>query len=146
MFAAQYVFMKQPGRNSMLGIDLQYDDMNGCLGLLLRYCKEKASDNLALSTIIQERMNTSRAGPDVVTQQQYSEGNHNFSSTIKKDAVFNYGSLTYKVLDSYNHNKSAGNCVVTSSLDTSVPVNTVHELSYELIHRQICLFIQSLFS
>ena len=52
MFAAQYVFMKQRGRNSMLGVDLQYDDMNGCLGLSLRYCKEKASDNLALSTII----------------------------------------------------------------------------------------------
>ena len=112
--------MKQPGRNSMLGVDLQYDNMNGYLGLSLRYCKEKASDNSALSTIIREQMN-SRSGPDVVTQQQYSEGNHNFLSTIKKDAVFNYGSLTYKVLDSYNENKSSGNCVVTSSVDTNVP-------------------------
>ena len=133
----------------MLGIDLRFDDLNSSLGILLRYCKEKLSKNLALSVIVTQRQQTEESGSgcgcNVLQRSEVEESNHDFTSTIKDNAVFNLGTATYKVMDNYDPLCTLVRCVVISSMDNNISVNSVHEMMYEFVHTQICLFIQSMF-
>ena len=85
----------------------------------------------------QSRNNTYRSS--------YEYSNHEYSTTIKTNAIFNLGSCTYQVLDGFEQSKTSSVCVVTSSVNDDL-IDTRQSFSYDIIHRQICLFLQSMFN
>ena len=138
MFTSHYVFTKRLSKNCMFGFDLRFDDVNSSLGIFLRYCEEKVSKNLTLSDIVTQQLQTeetcSGCGCNVLQKCEYEESNHDFTSTIKENAVFNLGTTTYKVMDNYGPLCTSVRCVVTSSMDDNISVNYVHEMTYEVVH------------
>ena len=151
LFSNAYEFKRRVTKNAQLGLDLQYDNVKLVLGITLRYKKERAEDNATIADNIRRRKdrnseNSSSRTQDPVQARSYSLRAHDFGSTIKAGAVFNYNGCTYKVLDNFDSSQSVGHCVVTSaSMDTQI-IDSTHSFEYGLIHDQICAMIQSLFS
>ena len=149
IFTNAYQFKKRVVKNVQLGIDLRFDETNSVLGLTLRYKKERAEDNVTIADNIRRRKErnneSSSAIQNPVQVRAYSSEAHNFQSTIKAGAVFNYNGCTYKVLNDFDSSSNIGQCVVTSSSNREI-VNSTHDFEYDFIHDQICAMIQSLFS
>ena len=120
------------------------------LGLTLWYKKERAQDNSTISENIcrqKERNNESTlVVPNPVQARAYAAQAHNYVSTIKAGAVFNYDGCTYKVIDDFDPLLNTGQCVVTSSSQDQQIINSTKSFEYSFIHDQICAMIQSLFS
>ena len=84
--------------------------------------------------------------PNPVQARAYAAQVHNYVSTIKAGAVFNYDGCTYKVIDDFDPLLNTGQCVVTSSSQDQQIINVTKSFEYSFIHDQICAMIQSLFS
>ena len=69
--------------------------------------------------------------------------NEKYNTTIKKNAYFQLGGCTFKILDDYAPGVSFGACLVTSST-TNCAVGSTVMLHYEVIHREVIRFLESM--
>lgn len=151
IFPGSYEFKRRVNKNVQLGVDLRFDNMNNMLGISLRYKKERADENLTLSAHINSRkeryIQSRNTLPNSAQVQVYEHSNHELKTTIKEGVIFNLDGCTYRVLQNYNSRRSCGMCVVTSSTNgNDMIVNSQHNFDYNVIHRQVCLMIQSMFN
>ena len=132
-----------------LGLDLCFDEMEGLLGILLCYKKEKAWSNLCLKNFITNQQDDHRdwqqGRNDSQQGRAYNAQNQEYQSTIKSGAIFDFDGCAYKVLNEYDPSSSVGECVVTSSVDVDHIINSTMIFNYNDIHWHVCEMMQSMF-
>ena len=93
-----HTYLKEELKKVKLGIDFCFDSIHSTLGITFCYKKERASDNAMISDHINRRKeqsnerssSRSRNYSNPARVRAYSSSSHNFKSTIKAGAVFNY--------------------------------------------------------
>ena len=148
LFPSQYEFKRR--NTTFYGVDFKFNQYLTTLSISLRYKKEYARDNPVMRNYIQERLERrQQQGQDQsqnnTYRSSYEHCNHEYSTTIKTNAIFNLGICTFQVLDGFEQSKTSSVCVVTSSVNDNL-IDTRKSFSYDIIHRQICLFLQSMFN
>ena len=147
---SKYTFKQQSSTNNrQYGVDLKLDDINLMLGISVRYQKQLALEIATVTEFLNVR-NDARNGLNSAVDESsrlvYNHVNHEFQSTIKTGAIFNHNGCTYRVIEDYDAGKSYSLCVVTSSVNISMTRDSRHNFTHNVIHREICVFLQSIFS
>ena len=70
--------------------------------------------------------------------------NEKYNSTIKKNAYFQHDGCTFTILDDHKPGAMFATCVVTCSSSDLVQVGSTEVIHYEVIHREVINFLQSM--
>ena len=122
------------------GVDLRYNTTTSDFEIVLRYELRAVTNNVKILQMIEERTTYNGKSMSI---NLVSFSNEKYNATIKKNAYFQYNGCTFKILDDYVPGATFGACVVTST-STDCALGSTEILHYELIHKEVIRFLESM--